>query len=458
MAQIPAQKPGDASRGAPETPSLAPAPVRIRMSWPRRVGAALFVAAIVAIVVLSLRPSPEPPLGIQATVARKGPITRLVTAAGKLQAATEVKLSSNISGDLLALSVKEGDRVERGRVLGRIDARRYAAQVAQQEAARTSAAADRQMQAVQVAQLAQELGRVEKLAASGNASPAELDQARSNLAGGRARVDAAQGRIDQAEAALREARHLLSLTTLVAPIDGVVTKREKQVGERVRGSDFSEDVILVISTLSQMEMKVEVGEHEVVHVKEGDPADVEIDAFPDRKFPGQVVEVARNATVKNQGTEAEVTTFFVRLALTETVAGALPGMSGQASIATDTRDGAVVVPIQAVTVRPEKEVATGTKAEPADAGPAAPARAGKRPRREPLRKVVFAIEDGVARLRPVETGLASDTEIEILSGLREGERVVEGPYRILSRELADGRRVTEEPPGGKGKGRGGGKG
>ena len=458
MAQIPVQKPGDASRGAPETPSLAPAPARIRMSWPRRVGAALFVAAVVAIVVLSLRPSPEPPLGIQATVARKGPITRLVTAAGKLQAATEVKLSSNISGDLLALSVKEGDRVERGRVLGRIDARRYAAQVAQQEAARASAAADRQMQAVQVAQLAQELGRVEKLAASGNASPAELDQARSNLAGGRARADAAQGRIDQAEAALREARHLLSLTTLVAPIDGVVTKREKQVGERVRGSDFSEDVILVISTLSQMEMKVEVGEHEVVHVKEGDPADVEIDAFPDRKFPGQVVEVARNATVKNQGTEAEVTTFFVRLALTETVAGALPGMSGQASIATDTRDGAVVVPIQAVTVRPEKEVATGAKAEPADAGPAAPARAGKRPRREPLRKVVFAIEDGVARLRPVETGLASDTEIEILSGLREGERVVEGPYRILSRELADGRRVTEEPPGGKGKGRGGGKG
>ncbi|HET8542538.1 MAG TPA: efflux RND transporter periplasmic adaptor subunit [Anaeromyxobacter sp.] len=458
-AQIPAPdspaEPGIGER-APEKPVLAPPPPRIRMSWPRRILAGAFVLAVAAIVVASLRPRPEPPLAIQAVTARKGPITRLVTAAGKLQAATEVKLSSNITGDLLALEVKEGDRVARGQVLGRIDARRYAAQAQQQEAARASAAADRDMQKVQVAQLEQDLARVEQLARTGNASPAELDTARSNLAAARARVEGAQGRIDQTDAALREARHFLSLTTLTAPIDGVVTKREKQVGERVRGSDFSEDVILVISTLSQMEVKVEVGEHEVVYVEEGDPADVEIDAFPDRKFPAQVVEVARNATVKNAGTEAEVTTFFVRLALTEPVSGALPGMSAQASIATDTRDGAVVVPIQAVTVRPEKDLAAGGK-RPDDERPpqgGAPSAGAKRPRREPLRKVVFVIQDGVAKVRPVETGLASETEIEIVTGLGEDEKVVEGPYRILSRDLADGRRVTEEAPGGKGAGAG----
>lgn len=455
-AQTAAPKPADAPpRTLPESPALAPPPPRIRMSWPRRAGAIAFVAAIAAVVALSLRPTPEPPLAIQAATARKGPITRLVTAAGKLQAATEVKLSSNISGDLLALVVKEGDLVARGQVLGRIDSRRYAAQVAQQEAARASAAADRDMQKVQVGQLEAELRRAEKLAETGNASAAELDQVRSNLAAGRARVEGAQGRIEQADAALREARHFLSLTTLVAPIDGVVTKREKQVGERVRGSDFSEDVILVISTLSQMEVKVEVGEHEVVYVKEGDPAEIEIDAFPDRKFPAAVVEVARNATVKNAGTDAEVTTFVVRLALTAPVPGALPGMSAQASISTDTRDGAVVVPIQAVTVRPEKDLAAGGK-PPAPEDKAPPQGGpGKKPRREPLRKVVFVIQDGVARLRPVETGLASETEIEIVSGVGELERVVEGPYRILSREIADGRRVTEEPAGGKGKARGG---
>jgi HlyD family secretion protein len=150
-----------------------------------------------------------------------------------------------------------------------------------------------------------------------------------------------------------------------------------------------------------------------------------------------------------------VTTFFVRLALTRPVPGALPGMSGQASIATDTRDGAVVVPIQAVTVRPEKELAAGGKRNPADQPPPPPAAgAARKLRRDPLRKVVFVVKDGVAKLRPVETGLASDTEIEIVSGLAEGDTVVEGPYRILSRELADGRRVTDEPPGGKGKGKG----
>jgi HlyD family secretion protein len=450
---VPAAHPERSRREAPAEPKGAP---RIRMGWTRRIAAIVFVLAIAAVVVASLRPAAEPPLAIQSATARKGPITRLVTAAGKLQAATEVKLSSSITGDLLELTVREGDRVRRGQVLGRIDSRRYAAQVAQQDAARASAVADREMQAVQVTQLEQELRRVERLAAGGNASTAELETARSSLAAGKARVDAAQGRIDQAEAALREARHFLSLTALVAPIDGVVTSLVKKVGERVRGSDFSEDVLLVIATLSQMEAKVEVGEHEVVFVKEGDPADIEIDAFPDKKFPAQVVEVARNATVKNAGTEAEVTTFFVRLALTQPVSGALPGMSGQASISTDTRESAVVVPIQAVTVRPEKDLASGGKPkDPADQAPAPPtAGTGKKPRRESLRKVVFVIQGGVAKLRPVETGLASDTEIEIVSGVSEGDKVVEGPYRILSREISEGRRVTEEPPGGKAKAKG----
>jgi len=448
--QNPASKTSAEPGRTPEGPTVTAMPPPVRMSPTKRVVAGVFIVAVIAITVASLWPRPLPPIPIQASTARKGPITRLVTAAGKLQAATEVKLSSNITGDLLSLAVKEGDLVEKGQVLGTIDARRYAAQVSQQDAARASAAADLQTQRVAVAQAEQELARVERLANGGNASPAEVEKARSDVAGARARADAAAGRIAQADASLREARHYYSLTTLTSPIDGVVTKREKQVGERVRGSDFSEDVILVISTLSQMEVKVEVGEQEVVYVKEGDTADVEIDAFPERKFPAQVVEVARNATVKNQGTEGEVTTFFVRLALTQPVEGALPGMSAQSSISTDTREQAIVVPIQAVTVRPEREVAGGGPA-PSER-PLPQAAPGKKPKREPLQKVVFVIDGGVAKLRPVETGLASETEIEIVSGLAEGEKVVEGPYRVLSRELGDGKPVTEEAPGGKGKG------
>jgi HlyD family secretion protein len=235
-------------------------------------------------------------------------------------------------------------------------------------------------------------------------------------------------------------------------MDGIVTQRLKQVGERVRGSDFSEDVIMVIATLSKMEMKSEIGEHEVVYVKEGDPADIEIDAFPERKFKAQVVEVARKATVKNAGTEQEVTTFIVRMALVDQVPGALPGMSAQAAVSTDTREDAVVIPIAAVTVRPEKDLLPkpAGSTDQAAAAPPPPPAPGKKAKREPLKKVIFVVQDGVARLRQVETGLASDTEIEIVSGLQAGEKVVEGPYRALSKELGDGKKVKEEELGKKG--------
>jgi HlyD family secretion protein len=198
---------------------------------------------------------------------------------------------------------------------------------------------------------------------------------------------------------------------------------------------------MVISTLSKMEVKVEVGEHEVIYVKEGDPAEVEIDALPEKKFKAQVVEVARNATVKNAGTEQEVTTFIVRMALVEPVPGALPGMSAQASVSTDTRQDAVVVPIQAVTVRPEKDLKPGAPQEAP-----APQLPGKKARKEAMRKVVFVMADGEAHIRAVETGLASDSEIEVVSGLKAGEKVIEGPYKLLSRELSDGKKVKEEEP------------
>jgi HlyD family secretion protein len=217
------------------------------------------------------------------------------------------------------------------------------------------------------------------------------------------------------------------------------------VGERVRGSDFNEDPIVIIATLSNMEMKVEVGEHEVVYLHEGDPAEIEIDAFPDRKFPAQVIEIAKNATVKNAGTDAEVTTFPVRIALTVNVPGALPGMSGQATISTETRDQALIVPLPAVTVRTEKQLSAGK--DPKDAPPPAEATAAaKKISREPLQKVVFVIEDGKARVRRVETGLASENDIELVSGVKEGEVIVEGPYKLLSRELTDGKPVKADLP------------
>jgi HlyD family secretion protein len=427
--------------------SPVPAPLPTRMSWGKRILAALVVLAVAAMVAASLRPRPEPPLGVQTSPARKSPITRKVTAAGKLQAATQVKLSSNISGDLLELPVREGDVVKRGQFIGRIDSRRYAALVRQQEAARATAAADHTAARVDVSRFGNDLERVRRLAAGGNASAAELDRAQQDLRGAEARAQSAQERIAQAEALLADARQQLAYTTLTSPIDGVVTSRQKQIGERVRGGELQEDPIVIIATLSNMEVKVEVGEHEVVHLHLGDPAEVEVDAIPDKKWPAQVIEIARNANVRNPGTEQEVTTFPVRLALTAPVPGALPGMSAQASVSTETRKDAVVVPLQAITVRSEKELKGGPEAKSPEAGLPPPPGGPQKQKREVMRKVVFVVDGGVARVRPVEIGLASDAEVEVVEGLKEGETVVEGPYKVLARELGDGKAVRPLKPG-----------
>lgn len=441
----------ETARQVPAEPTSSPglaalgAPARPRMGWGKRAVAIAFALAVVALVVLSLRPRPPPPIGVQTTAARRSPITRKVIGAGKLQAATQVKLSSNVSGDLLELPVKEGDRVVKGQLIGRIDARRYVAQVRQQEANRATAAADHATAMVNVTRLQAELERVKRLAAGGNASAAELDKGVQELRAEQSRAVAARERVAQADAQLAEARQLLSYTTLLSPIDGVVTSRQKQVGERVRGGELQEDPIVIIATLSNMEVKVEVGEHEVVYLREGDPAEVEIDAIPDKRWPAAVVEIAKNANVRNPNTEQEVTTFPVRLALTVPVPGALPGMSAQASIATETHADAVVVPLQAVTVRTEKELRDGPSARAPEAPPLPGAAQPKR--RESARKVVFVVEKGVARLRPVETGLVGESDIEILEGLKEGETVIEGPYKVLARELAEGKAVRPLKPG-----------
>lgn len=419
------------------------------MSWTKRIIAAVFVLAVAGILVASLMPKKDPPVTVQTSTVRKGPITRKVSAAGKLQAATQVKLSSNLSGDLLDLPVREGDKIRKGQYIGRIDSRRYEAQVHQREALEQSARSELAVEAVNLARLDADVKRVERLVQQDSASKAELEKIVAERDGAAARVQSAKDRIRNASASLAEARFLLSFTTLTAPIDGILTSRLKQVGERVRGSDFNEDPIVIIATLSSMEMKVEVGEHEVVHLHEGDPAEIEIDAFPDRRFPAQVIEIAKNATVKNAGTEAEVTTFPVRIALTVPVPGALPGMSGQATISTETRDQALIVPLQAVTVRTEKQLAAGKDKEKKDDGPPAPEPGGttaKKTVREPMQKVVFVVEDGKALVRRVETGLASENDIELVSGVKEGEVIVEGPYKLLSRELADGKPVKTEKP------------
>ncbi|GAC1340301.1 MAG: efflux RND transporter periplasmic adaptor subunit [Myxococcales bacterium] len=427
---------------------------------------ALIVAAVGFGTVLGLRPRPPPAVEVTTSPVKRGPVTRTVAAAGHLQAVATVKVSSNISGDLLSLAVKEGARVKKGQVLGQIDKRLYESQAVQFRAGVQAARAQADEARITLEQSRRDLGRVRRLVDQKLASDAELEKADTQVKMQEGALAAAREAVAQNEGQLGTALYNVSRATLVAPLEATVLELDHKVGERIRGSDLSEDVVLLLGGLDEMEVKAEVGEHEVVAVHEGDEATVDVDAFPDRQFHGRVTAVAKNAQIKNPGTDAEVTTFFVRVALLDPPPGALPGMSTAVSINSATHDNVLMVPIQAVTSREAKKkeekgpsregsLVSTSSAAPAPGGSGSAAKAAAPPtvaatgKPRPV-KVVFVLKDGKVEMREVKIGIASRTDVEVLEGLAEGETVVEGPYRTLARELTDGQPAkVAKPPTGK---------
>lgn len=404
------------------------------MTIPRWIFAVVLIALIAMVAVSSLKPRVPPPVSVHTATAARTAITRTVSGAGKLEPQRKINVSSNITGVLLELGVDIGSIVSKGQVIGQIDTSRYKAQMEQQQAQLRSAEADVRRARANVDYLTSELGRARQLVESKVAGGSELDKARSALALAQAEQASADSRARMARAALDEARSALGWATLTAPVAGTVLAVNHRVGERVRGSDFAEDVILTLGSLGEVDVRLEVGEQDVVYIKPGQSASIEIDAFGDRVFHGRVIDAGRDAIVKNAGTENEVTTFPVWVALDEAPERALSGMSAQVTISTETRAQAVAVPIQAVTVRPSGPAKGEEGAEKGAGQPAA----GK----NKLDKVVFVVKDGAVARRRVEVGLSSETHVEITRGLQPGEVVVEGPYRTLARELQDGTAVA----------------
>lgn len=411
------------------------------MTWWKGLIAAVLLLAVVGITVAGLRDRPPPATEVQVAKVRKGTISRVIIGAGKVEAATTVKISSNLSGDLVERPVELGDKVKKGQTLGRIDPRPFVAAAKQAQAAVSGARADVVTAQVEVDRTKLELGRVQGLASRGMASGAEVDKARSDHDSALARFSSSQQKYAGQLAVYEQAQTNLSRTTLASPIEGTVIELTREIGERVRGSDFSEDTVMTVAALNAMEVKIEVGEHEVVHLRNGQRAELSVDALEGQSFEGSVVEIAQKATIKNPGTESEVTTFPVKVALETRPPGVLPGMSSEVRITAETHDGALIVPIQAVTVRPDKSLPDSQPAGEVGTSLAS------RKHGETLAKIVFVVDaQNKAHARRVRTGIASDTDLEVLEGLKEGERVVEGPFRTVSKELKDGDPLKENTP------------
>src|SRR5262249_46635493 len=217
------------------------------MKWWKAIIGAVLLLGVAAITIGGLKTRPPPAVEVQIAKAKKASITRTITGAGKVQATTTVKISSNLSGDLVELLVKVGDSVKRGQVLGRIDRRRFEASAKQALAAQSAAKAETQVAQVELERVSAEYGRVENPVKKGVAATGELDKSKADRDGALARLASARERHAQAAAFYEEAQTNLSKTTLVSPIDGSVIERTREVGERVRGSDFNEDVVMTLA-------------------------------------------------------------------------------------------------------------------------------------------------------------------------------------------------------------------
>ena len=375
---------------------------------------------------------------VQTQTVFRDKIVQTVTGNGKIYPVTEVNISARVQGQITKLDISEGDSVKAGQVLLHLEQEQYQAAL---ERARSS-----QQEAQATVTLAKNaLERTQNLFKENLVSTSDLESAQ-------AEHDRAASRLKQAVASVKETNDALARTVISSPIDGIVIQKNKEVGEIALGSQFQEDVIMVVAQLSEMEVRIDVNENDIVDVEEGDTTSVEIDAFPDTTFLALVSDISNSAQVSGQGTIEEVTNFEVKVRLVEKLPKFRPGMSATADIATETRDDVVNVPIQSVTVRDreamsitEKKSGERERASRADSEEASsekvvsPKKGGQK--FDPMLEVVFVIENGRAKMRQVQLGISDDGYYEVLSGLQEGDEVVTGPYDLLSRTLEDGQEV-----------------
>ena len=354
-------------------------------------------------------------------------IVETVTANGRIQPEREVKLTPDVSGEIVELTVKEGDRVERGQLLLRIKPDTYISQRDRTIASLNSSKARLVQVEAQFIQAELSYKRSSQLYSEQTISKSDFEQAEASYAVAKAEVDGAKFSVTSAEASLKEADENLTKTSIYAPMSGTVSMLLVELGERVAGTNMMAGTeLLRIADLSRMEARVEVNENDIVRVKLGDTATVEVDAYLDNKFKGIVTEIANSA--KTTGVSADqVTNFDVKIFILPESYQELtnsgrspfrPGMSTTVGILTETKRDIIAVPIQSVTTRTDT-----TKIVSGDD--------------DQIRTLVFLTDGKYALAKDVKTGIQDNSFIEIISGIDPGERVISAPFSAISKKLSD---------------------
>jgi len=421
----------------------------------------LILLGIIVSFILSKR---EKPIPVTTEKAVRKTILQTVSATGKVQPETEVKISPEVAGEIIELPVEDGMSIKKGDLLVKIKPDSYKALLEQQEAAISSARATNLQQKASMVKAEQDIKRAEDMFAKKTISVQEYNAAQAASDVAKNTYESSLHQIEQAEASSSQARDALSKTTVYSPIDGTVTILTSKLGERIVATgQFAGTEVMRVADLEHMQAVVDVNENDVPNVKVGDKASVKIDAYGDDKFRGTVAQIANTGKTTGAGTQEEVTNFEVKINLDRKNVLLRPGLSCTADIETNMVKNAVAVPMQAVTIRtgdsnlsPEEIEKKKQKAAERDKGDnnadyvnERQEKQAQKEEREKLTKVVFLKKGSKAQIVKVTTGISDDTYMEIKSGIQPGDEVISGSYSAISRKLKDGAKLTYDKEGTK---------
>ncbi len=373
-------------------------------------------------------------------------LTETVEATGKLQPVVLVKISPEVSGEIIELPVKEGQDVKKGELLLKIKPDFYLASRNSCEASLRSAMANQDLAVANLDKAKYDFNRSKELFRNRLVSESQQDDAQTALSVAKAQLDNAIHQTEVAKATLARSEDDLSKTTIYSPLSGTISKLNSQLGERVVGTaTMAGTEVLSIANLDDMEARVDIGEVDVVLIKPGQKAALEVDSFRDRKFSGVVTEVANTAKTSATGTQQEATKFEVKIRIKENEAFR-PGMSVTAKVETRYRTNVLAAPIQSVTTRLPKGAEAKAEAQSTTEKKSnevvTDAKPGKKKddANKPV-EVVFVTNDAKAKMVPVKRGISDDNYVEITDGLQEGQVIVSGGYKAINRELEDGKLI-----------------
>jgi HlyD family secretion protein len=390
---------------------------------------------------------------VETAKAEQKTITQLVSASGTVRPEVEVIISPDVSGEIIELTVKEGDVVRQGDLLVRIRPDLYQARIDELKAMLMNTRAREQQARASMLRAEMTFQRQKQLFEANVIPEMEYITAKTNFDAETASHKASEFTVQSAEAQLRRAEEELRQTVIRAPMSGTISKLNVERGERVVGSvQMTGTEIMRIARLEQMEVEVRVNESDIVKVALGDTARIMVDAYPNRTIRGVVTEIANSAVTRGAGTTEQISEYPVKIRvitphnlserqtellqastdevdLQDGIPNLKPGMSASVDVETQTAFNIIAVPIQAVTVRDFAKLSSdSTKTDSL--------KTGEKPK-EDIRRVVFTVADGVVTMTEVETGINDDRFIQILRGIDVGTDIVTGSYRILSRDLKD---------------------